>query len=159
MSVSTEFDFLIQWHLTERCNLRCRHCYQNDIQRQELSLQECADVVEEAADMLQEWEQTYGVSFSASFNITGGEPLLRPDLFMILDMLTARKFSFFLLTNGTLLTAETANRFINAGVKGVQVSMEGPRDIHESIRGPGSFTAAEAGIKELVNAGIKVTIN
>ena len=49
MSVSRAYDFLIQWHLTERCNLRCKHCYQEGGQVQELSREQIFAVIDEIA--------------------------------------------------------------------------------------------------------------
>jgi MoaA/NifB/PqqE/SkfB family radical SAM enzyme len=159
MALTREFDFLIQWHLTERCNLRCTHCYQAGSRRAELRLAEIEAVIDEIAHMLGEWEKTYGLTFAPSFNITGGEPFLRPDLFTILADIIGRGFAVFVLSNGTLIDAATADGLARLGVGGVQVSIEGPAELHDGIRGPGSFEAALAGTRNLVAAGIAVTWN
>ena len=153
------FDFLIQWHLTERCNLRCSHCYQGDAGGRELSFQEVQSGLSEIADLLASWASCYDLSFSPSFNITGGEPLLRTDLFDLLRGITKRGYESFLLTNGTLIGAEQALMLNDAGVKGVQVSIEGPEEVHDRIRGAGSYAASLRGIGLLVRAGMPVTMN
>jgi MoaA/NifB/PqqE/SkfB family radical SAM enzyme len=90
MSLARPYDFLIQWHLTERCNLKCRHCYQEGAGPvRELSRAQVFRVIEEIARMLQDWRQAYGIDFQPSFNVTGGEPFLRPDLFEILEAMAA----------------------------------------------------------------------
>ena len=159
MPISSLQEFFIQWHLTERCNLRCTHCYQTGPRTEELSLTEICLVLDEIIDMLEAWSETYQLEFSPSLNITGGEPFLRKDLFEILDEISTAGFAIFLLTNGTLVDKEKAEQLARLGINGVQVSIEGPEDIHDSIRGKGSFAASCKGVSHLVKAGLKVTLN
>jgi radical SAM protein with 4Fe4S-binding SPASM domain len=159
MSLTQEHDFFVQWHLTERCNLRCTHCYQNGMKTDEISLEEVRTVTDEFAEMLQAWSEMFGIIFSPSFNITGGEPFLHRDIFEILEELRRRHFDVYLLTNATLINEEKANFLSWLGVKGVQVSIEGPEKIHDSIRGEGSFSSCLKGVGLLLDAGIKVSLN
>lgn len=159
MSLTQDFDFLIQWHITERCNLSCRHCYQSGNRERELSLTEIREVVAEISDMLADWQARHGITLSPSFNITGGEPFLRPDFFTILEEITSRGHDQFVLSNGTLITEQYAARLAEIGVAGVQVSMEGPEEVHDAIRGKGSFSAAATGVRNLLGAGLPVTLN
>jgi AdoMet-dependent heme synthase len=159
MSTHKPFEFFIQWHLTEACNLRCRHCYQAERAAGGMSLPEIKTVIDEVSDMIGDWSEAYDIAFSRSMNLTGGEPFLRPDLFDVLDEVSRRGFDIFLLTNGTLVDRERALRLAELGVKGVQVSIEGPEEVHDSIRGAGSFAASAAGIEHLVDAGLAVTLN
>ncbi|MHB8809804.1 MAG: radical SAM protein [Desulfobulbaceae bacterium] len=159
MPISSLQEFFVQCHLTERCNLSCTHCYQTGGRTGELSLNEIRALLAEIADMLRAWTDAYGLEFSASLNVTGGEPLLRRDLFEIIGEMGAGGFAVYLLTNGTLVDKDKAAQLAALGVKGVQVSIEGPEDIHDSIRGKGSFAAACRGISHLVAAGNTVTMN
>jgi MoaA/NifB/PqqE/SkfB family radical SAM enzyme len=159
MPISQAFDFLIQWHLTERCNLRCIHCYQGDAGSRELSLQEVQAGLSEIAELFASWASCYDLSFLPSFNITGGEPLLRSDLCDVLRGITSRGYEAFLLTNGTLIDAGQARMLRDVGVTGVQVSIEGPEDVHDRVRGTGSYAASLQGIEHLVRAGMPVTMN
>ena len=159
MQSTDNFDFIIQWHLTERCNLRCSHCYQGDARGRELSLTEVLAGVAELSDLFAAWTSSYGLSFSPSFSVTGGEPLLRPDLLDVLRGITSRGYEAFLLTNGTLIDAGQALMLRDADVTGVQVSIEGPEDIHDRIRGRGSYAASLRGIEQLVDVGMPVTMN
>lgn len=124
-----------------------------------MSLEEIKNVVSEASDMIDAWAEDYDIAFSRSMNVTGGEPLLHPDLFEVLAEIKKRGFSAFLLTNGTLLEHEQAGRLADLGIDGVQVSIEGPEAIHDSIRGTGSFAASAAGIEHLADAGLPVSLN
>ncbi len=159
MSVAQGFDFLIQWHLTERCNLKCKHCYQDNKKIEEMPFLEIAAIIEAAARMVREWQEAYDIQFLPSFNVTGGEPFLRGDFFTILERMLATGFEVYILSNGTLITREIARELANLGVHGVQVSLEGPQRTHDPIRGPGSFAAAVAGIRDLLDAGVIVSIN
>ena len=159
MATNKPFEFFVQWHLTEKCNLRCRHCYQDGRCADELSLPEIKEVIVEVSDMLKAWSETYKVDFSRSMNITGGEPLLRRDLFEILGQVKRHGFDTYLLTNGTLVGKEDAKKLVDLGINGVQVSIEGCEEVHDEIRGRGSFTASVAGIENLIDAGLTVTLN
>ena len=159
MPIGTSHDFFIQWHLTERCNLRCTHCYQSGAMSAELSLDEITSVIDEVDEMIAGWSESYAMDFSPSFNVTGGEPFLRSDLFDILSALRSREFSIYLLTNGTLVTEEKAARLAELEIKGVQVSIEGPEEVHDAIRGSGSFMRSVAGIQMLLRQGLVVTLN
>lgn len=159
MAVNEPFEFFLQWHLTERCNLRCSHCYQAGAGGRELSLPEIRETVAEAVDMLRDWEALYGVEIDRSCNVTGGEPFLRQDLAAILEELGGAGFALYLLSNGTLVDRERAQMLAALGVRGVQVSIEGPEAVHDGIRGPGSYRAAVRGTEELLAAGVPVTFN
>jgi AdoMet-dependent heme synthase len=159
MAIRHSHDFLIQWHLTERCNLRCSHCYQTGRKTAELSLSVIEDVTAEIADMFREWSEIYEIEFSPSFNLTGGEPFLRQDIVEILRMIGNRGFEIYLLSNGTLIDMDKAKALSDCGIKGVQVSLEGPENIHDSIRGKGSFSSSLSGITDLLKEEIPVTVN
>ncbi len=159
MAITRGFDFVIQWHLTERCNLHCRHCYQTSATGIDLPLPVVQEVMAEIADMFAAWEESCGMTITPSFNITGGEPFLRDDIFAILHEIGRRRFAMFILTNGTLVDGNTAAKLAEAGVAGVQVSVEGTEDTHDAIRGRGSFAAAMKGVGHLRAAGLPVTLN
>ncbi|MDA8164972.1 MAG: radical SAM protein [Desulfobacteraceae bacterium] len=159
MPLHTERDFFIQWHLTERCNLRCRHCYQTGRRQDELATAEALAFIDEAAETVAAWSGLYGLQFASSFSITGGEPLLRPDLFELLAAMRARGFGVNLLSNGTLIDRGKAERLRELGVGAVQVSLEGPPAVNDAVRGAGSFEAAVRGVKHLAAAGLAVTLN
>jgi MoaA/NifB/PqqE/SkfB family radical SAM enzyme len=159
MLITRPFDFFIQWHLTERCNLRCKHCYQSQTRGQEISLSEIKEVVNEVSETLKEWKEEYGIEFSPSFNITGGEPFLRNDIIEVLKEIRSREFDIYILSNGILIDKERAKILSALAIKGVQVSIEGPEEIHEKIRGKGSFSSALKGVRHLLDQGITVTLN
>lgn len=159
MTTGNSFDFLFQWHLTERCNLQCKHCYQSGQHVDELSLSECRDLLDELTEMFTAWQTANGMTFSPSFNISGGEPLLREDLFDILAEISRRGFDFYLLSNGTMINREVAQELAHLGIGGVQISLEGPRHVHDDIRGEGAYDEAISGILRLLSEEITVIAN
>lgn len=152
-------EFFIQWHLTERCNLQCSHCYQNGTPGNELSFSESSDFITEVSDMLKEWSDSYDIDFAPSFNVTGGEPFLRNDFISILKDINKKGIDIYVLSNGTLINREKAGSLAGLGVKGVQVSIEGPRDVHDKIRGQGTFDLSLRGIENLLRSKLEVTLN
>jgi organic radical activating enzyme len=153
------FDYFVQWHLTERCNLACTHCYQEGKNVAEMALPEIKSAIKNISDTIRQWSDIYEIPFSTSFSITGGEPFLRKDLPKILQEINGHNFGISILTNGTLIEKEKAKMLADLPVKNVQVSLEGPEAIHEAVRGRRSFSSAVRGIELLRDAGIKITIN
>jgi AdoMet-dependent heme synthase len=115
MSLISAYTFFIQLHLTERCNLRCSHCYQTGRRSDELYLPEIQALITEVSDMLRHWSEAYTLSFTSSFSVTGGEPLMRKDLFPVLEELRERGQDTYLLSNGTLIDRGRATAFADLG--------------------------------------------
>jgi len=88
---------------------------------------------------------------------SGGEPLLRPDFFELAGYAAGLGLRSTISTNGTLITAETANRFRSIGVGYVGISLDGAREVNDRFRGlEGAFGAALAGIRHCLEAGVRV---
>ena len=154
----TPFSFFVQWHLTERCNLKCRHCYQHG-STSELDYTQICRAIENISTSFREWEKEYSIELIPSMNLTGGEPFLRKDLFEILRFVRDRGFSITLMSNGTVINDRLAKKLKEVGPVHVQVSLEGMEKVHDSIRGNGSFKRALEGIRHLVNNGIETSVN
>ena len=154
----TPYDFFVQWHLTERCNLKCRHCYQSAAVS-EMGYEEICGAVDNVRDAFQSWVTEYGMEMSPSFHFTGGEPLLRQDLFPILDYVRGRGFSVSLMSNGTLIDSDMARRIREAQIKDVQISLDGLEATHDSLRGKRSFQRTLKGIGNLLAQGVEANIN
>lgn len=155
---STPYDFFVQWHLTERCNLRCRHCYQLGAVS-ELRYDEICRAIDNVKSAIEGWATEYKMQMSPSLHFTGGEPLLRKDLFLIMSYAHDRGFSTSLMSNGTLIDAGTAEHIAKAKVDDVQISLDGLEATHDSLRGRGSFQETLKGIRNQVRQGIEVNIN
>ncbi|MBE7415352.1 MAG: radical SAM protein [Deltaproteobacteria bacterium] len=107
--------FLISWNVTKRCNLCCGHCY---LDACELS---GADAVptDEALSYI---GQIGSLSPGCMLVLTGGEPLLREDIFLLAGRASSLGLSPVIGTNGTLLTDETVKKLLGSGVQGAGVS-------------------------------------
>lgn len=154
----TPYDFFVQWHLTERCNLRCRHCYQSG-QVPEMGYEEVCRAVDNVRSAIQSWVTEYEMQMSPSFHFTGGEPFLRQDLFEILRYVRDCGFSVSLMSNGTLIDSNIARRIREAGVNDVQISLDGLEVTHNRLRGKGAYRRTLQGMGNLVAQGVEVNIN
>jgi len=144
--------FLIVWDITARCNLRCKHCYSTAGRPlpKELSTSEVVSVLNDLAEL--------GV---AAIAYSGGEPLLRPDFFEILE--ATRDLGIFpaLATNATLINREVAKKLKQVGVGFVQISLDGASPAtHDSFRGvEGAFEKTLEGIKNALDQGLFVEVS
>ena len=134
--------------VTESCNLRCKYCY---ISAGESNVQAApTQQIFHMIDLL----NTIGIK---KLIIGGGEPLVREDIFDILDRSTAR-MPTHLLTNGTLINEKTAQKLALSGIDGVGISLDSPMPkVHDELR-DGSFNATINGIKLCVKEGFDVDI-
>ncbi|HSB07824.1 MAG TPA: radical SAM protein [Thermodesulfobacteriota bacterium] len=130
--------FYIQWHITNFCNLRCRHCYQDDFSRKsDLDWVGLKDVSDNILDALKAWNKT------ATIHLTGGEPLLKPEIFLLLDYLDQKSAigELGIITNGLPITPGMIERLSSfAKLKKIKISLDGgDAHVHESIRPNGTF--------------------
>lgn len=143
----------VTFWITNRCNLSCIMCCADAVpvhaaHYDEMSTAEVVDCLDKLA----------GAGCRDLF-ILGGEPLIRGDLFEILEHARSPFKRVRVATNATLLSREHAERFARL-VDGVQVPLEGSTaEIHDVTRGAGAFDAAMMGICHLVDAGVPVTVS
>ena len=144
--------YVIQWHITHLCNLRCKHCYQeeynNHMKKEDFYI---------ILDRLENWLR--GKDLVPQINLTGGEPLLHPNFFEFLEEITKRKFRFSILTNGTMIDKGTAKKIKYYNPLFVQISLDGIKETHDNIRGNGNFEKALQGIDNLKSEGVKVLVS
>ncbi len=153
---------LMQWHVTERCNLRCAHCYQEGYSGEELPFEDLLRVLDQYKELLGQWRRkANGRRVRGHITVTGGEPFVRSDFLDLLEIFAANRkhFSFAILTNGTLIDTTMARRLRNLRPAFVQVSMEGTRTTHDQIRGEGNFDKTVSALKHLVRARIRTLIS
>jgi len=129
-------DFYFQWHITDRCNLRCSHCYQSDYSHaSELSFEELKTVADKINHALTVWKK------EGRLAITGGEPFIRKDLLDLLHYLEQQPSikKIGILTNGTLIKEHINSLKSLTELYYIQMSLEGVREINDEIRGKGVF--------------------
>ena len=130
--------FHIQWHITNLCNLRCRHCYQEDFSKKnDLTWAGLKRVADNTLATLSEWGR------KACIHLTGGEPLLKPELFLLLDYLDLKPMveELGIITNGLLIDQEIVERLASfSKLKKIKISLDGAdAEINDPIRQEGSF--------------------
>ncbi|MFW9982190.1 MAG: radical SAM protein [Candidatus Thorarchaeota archaeon] len=145
--------FQVVWNVTKACNLKCKHCYESAGQKakNELSTEEALECVDRLADA--------GIVFLA---FSGGEPTVRPDILRLIRRATARGIYVAVATNGiSFSNPEQVRRFKNAGMKFVQISVDGANaETHDAFRGvPGAFEKTIDGIRNCVSEGLFVEIS
>ena len=147
---------LVVWNTTRRCNLACEHCY--------LDAQDCVGGKELTTEQAREFIADLGKMKVPVLLLSGGEPMLRHDLYDLIRMSNEAGVRPVLSTNGMLVTPEAAHSLREAGIRYVGVSLDGMREIHDDFRGQqGAFDAAVAGIKhslaEGMHTGVRFTVN
>ena len=140
---------VVIWNLIRRCNLTCKHCYALSADHDyegELSTLEVFGVMDDL--------KAYKVPVLI---LSGGEPLMRPDLFDIADRAKAMRFYVGLSTNGTLIDAAMADRVAATGFDYVGISLDGLRETHDKFRRlEGAFDSSLAAVRHLHARGVKV---
>ena len=147
--------FFLQWHLSEACNLKCLHCYQENHTPVQLKYDDLIKILNQYRELLDKLKTT------GHINLTGGEPLCSPYFFKILDEFKkdSNKYSFSILTNGTLITEEYAEKIKSYNPEYVQVSLEGGKRMNDYIRGKGVYKKVAQAIKILKKHGIYVSLS
>jgi radical SAM protein with 4Fe4S-binding SPASM domain len=154
--------FILQWHITDRCTRSCRHCYQEKTPAPELPFHRQREIIEQFKEFLVLRAEKMGGTFQRGhINLTGGEPFCRDDLYDLLETFQKNKtfFSFALLSNGSALDAQTTGRLKQRGPEFVQLSLDGPQEIHDQLRGTGAYAETLRALKALARGGIKTYLS
>lgn len=140
---------VVIWNLIRRCNLQCKHCYSTSLDidfKDELS----TDQIKATIDDLK-------VAQVPVLILSGGEPLLRPDIYEITAYAKAKGFYVALSTNGTLINEDNIEKIKAADYQYVGISIDGLEEFHDEFRRQkGSFKTSMHAIKLCKEAGIKV---
>jgi len=144
---------LVAWEVTRSCNLSCVHCRasaEKGPYAGELSTDKCLEILDQIA----------GVGKPIVI-LTGGEPLMRGDVFELARYGTNLGLRMVMATNGTLLTSETVEKMKSSGIKRVSISLDGPNapDHDEFRKVSGAFEGALRGIEMLKKGGMEFQIN
>ena len=131
------------FEVTSRCNARCEHCGSSCgdfVPKDEITGEEIKKVLRDVAEHFDPKE--------VMLNITGGEPLVRKDLFELMDYATKLGFYWGMTTNGMLIDEEVVKKMAETKMYSISVSIDGMKELHESFRKvPGSFDKIIHGLK------------
>jgi len=144
---------LVAWETTRNCNLSCLHC------RASATIGPYIGELDTAAS-LRLLDQIAEIGTPIVI-LTGGEPLLRPDIFDLAAHGTAKGLRMVMAPNGTLITSAVAKKMADSGIQRISVSIDGAtKEDHDRFRGvQGAFEGALRGIKAAKQAGIEFQIN
>ncbi len=144
---------LIAWEVTRNCNLNCAHCRaaaKNQNYEGELDTPSALRLLDQIADVGR-----------PIVILTGGEPLMRPDIFKLAEYGTQKGLRMVMAPNGTLITETAAKKMVATGIQRISVSLDGAtKERHDGFRGvQGAFKGALRGIEAAKAQGIEFQIN
>lgn len=139
---------IVVWNITQRCNLKCKHCY-------------AAGIADTSQELTHE-EALRAIDGFAAFGcpvllFSGGEPFIREDILDLAAYARQKGLRVVFSTNGTCITESIAKRIAEIGVSYVGISIDGVRETHDAFRGvPGAYDRSLAAIRYCREAGVKV---
>ncbi len=144
---------ILAWEITRSCNLYCAHCRASAAHgpfEGELSTEECFHLIDEILEVSK-----------PIIILSGGEPLVRHDIFQIAEYAVSKGLRVVMGSNGTLLTKEMAAKLKDAPISRIAISLDFPvAELQDDFRGKkGAFEEAMAGIVNARHAGIEIQIN
>ena len=144
---------LVAWEVTRSCNLACRHC------RAEAHLEPYPGELNttQAKALI----DTFPETGSPIIIFTGGEPLMRKDIFELVEYARSKELRCVMAPNGTLISPKNARKIRESGISRCSISIDGPESAsHDAFRGvPGAFNQAMQGIANLQKEDVEFQIN
>jgi radical SAM/SPASM domain protein of ACGX system len=148
--------FAFQWHITDECDQRCKHCYifsgDSCKQPDSMTWAQMQETFDNCLDFCKVYHRL------PYFYITGGDPILHPDFWSLLELMKEQDIPFTILGNPFHLTDEVCQRLKGYGCQKYQLSIDGLRDTHDWFRKPGSFDTTLEKIDCLNRAGIRSVV-
>ncbi|MCL5072830.1 MAG: radical SAM protein, partial [Actinobacteria bacterium] len=141
------YPLTVIFNVTDRCNLRCKHCYASYYKR---------DAKEMSTEQIKKLLNDLKVNGCLRINFCGGEPLLRPDIKELIDYAKSIGLSVDLTSNGVLVPKRIEDI---KGIKCLTISLDGRQEHHDLLRGKGSWEKAMEAIKIARKNGIDVRVN
>lgn len=133
------------WEVTMGCNMRCGHCGSSCAEplADELTTEEALNLCDQIAELGLKW-----------ITLSGGEPLTRKDVPMLVERLASSGVAVNMITNGWLLDQEKAQKLKESGISTVAISIDGTPQIHDKIRREGAFEHAKTAFLTMKRLGI-----
>jgi len=148
--------FYIQWHILDRCNLRCVHCYQEHFSRErELDWEGLKQTADNLLDTMKIWNTKLDAA------LTGGEPFLKPELFQLLEYLDKSEYTgdLCIISNGTIWPDYAQELTELSKFNEIRISLDGITETtNDLIRGKNSFSKTLENISRWKKLGIPVTL-
>lgn len=148
--------FSFQWHITDECDQRCKHCYifsENNCKKLEsMTFKQMQDTFYNCLDFCKVYDRL------PYFYITGGDPILHPNFWKLLELIKKYDIPFTILGNPFHLTDDICKKLKNYGCEKYQLSLDGMKKTHDWFRKPGSFDTTIEKITCINNAKIRSVI-
>ena len=148
--------FAFQWHITDECDQRCKHCYifaEDACRKTEaMTWKQMRDTLYNCLDFCAVYDRL------PYFYITGGDPILHKNFWKLLELLSHKNIPFAILGNPFHLNDEVCRRLKEYGCQKYQLSLDGMRQTHDWMRRPGSFDCTLEKIACIKNAGLRSVI-
>jgi len=144
---------VLSWNVTRKCNLKCPHCYINATAQEpiyELSTEEAKNLIDQICEVSK-----------PLLVLSGGEPLLRQDIYELVRYGALKGLKMGLGSNGSLIDDDAAKKLKEAGIETVSISLDSHiPEQHDKFRGvKGSWAKAVKAVKALRKKGVLVQIN
>lgn len=148
--------FSFQWHITDDCDQRCKHCYifseNNRKALDSMNWDKIQDTFYNCLDFCKVYDRL------PYFYITGGDPILHPDFWELLKLLKKHDIPFTILGNPFHLNDEVCQKLKSLGCEKYQLSIDGMRETHDWFRKPGSFDITLEKLDCIKKAGIRAVV-
>lgn len=148
--------FSFQWHITDECDQRCKHCYifsENSCKRPDaMGWEQMKITFENCLDFFTTYDRM------PYFYITGGDPILHPDFWRLLELMKEHDIPFTILGNPFHLTDDVCGKLRSYGCEKYQLSVDGMRETHDWFRKTGSFDTTLEKIGCINRAGIRSVV-
>lgn len=142
----------VQFHITDKCNLKCKHCYDSKIQMQTMKITDFKNCIDKIVTYIFECE---GTLENSKITLIGGEPLILSNFLDYFNYCVDKFGVISIATNGTLLTKEFCKYIAKYNAR-VQVSIDGDKETNDYIRGNGTYEKILGNAKIAKDAGIIV---
>lgn len=152
----TQQYFAFQWHITEECDQRCKHCYIFAEEPDKVCYSMPWLLMTKVIENIEDFCRTY--NRKPYLYVTGGDPILHPDFWKLMDLLKEKEIPFTILGNPFHLTDEVCRKLKECGCDKYQLSIDGMEKTHDWFRKPGSFQKTLDKISMIKRAGITSVI-
>lgn len=161
MFCDTHNRLLLQFHITGRCNLRCKHCYRTEGDVETLTYEDIINVIDQFVTLRKKYNALHGIKKRGHINLTGGEPFFRKDIKDIIKYLGEHRaqITYSFLSNGSFINEEIIELLKETEVSFVQLSIDGDKNTHDNLRAPGDYVRVFKKAEMLEKAGIRTYIS
>ena len=161
MFCNTYSRLLLQFHITGRCNLRCKHCYRTEGDVEKLSYRDIISVINQFTVLCQKYNVLHNTNKRGHINITGGEPFFHSDIKRIIQHLGSKQdeFTYGFLSNGSFIDEELIKLLKENNVSFIQLSIDGDKKTHDFLRADGDYDRVFRVARMLEKSGIRTYIS